>query len=230
MTDHAVGRNGFRGFRQQHRFLWHPSTTGGAGLGINHDAVRLNQTLLEKREQGQQTRGGETSGSRHQLRLGDRRAVPFRQAIDSIAAELGILSIERPGLLGIHLKPLVEGAVAEVGGKIHNPHTTLQQLWRQLACQAIGKTQNREVGAGRNPVGVCRFHHRVIRQGQEGTNRTPALAGTAFTAEKTDGKTLVSLQQADGLEAAIAGGANDSNPSALQRCHRFNRRRFVACH
>ena len=154
MADHAVGRDGFRGLRQQHGLLRHAPSAGGARLGINDDAAGLDQALLEERQQGQQAGGGEATRSSNKLRVSDGRAVPFRQAVDGTAAEFSVLTVEGAGLLGVHLQPLLQGAVAEVGGEVHHPHTPLQQLQCQLTGQAVGEAQNSKIGTGRNPIRI----------------------------------------------------------------------------
>ena len=89
MADHAVGRDGFRGLRQQHRLLRHarppPEVPVLASMMMPLVSIR---PCLRKGQQGQQAGGGEATWSGHKLRVSDGRAVPFRQAVNGTAAEL----------------------------------------------------------------------------------------------------------------------------------------------
>ena len=48
MAHHAIGADRFSGFREQQVLFGRPATTGGAGFGINDDALTFNQPLLQQ--------------------------------------------------------------------------------------------------------------------------------------------------------------------------------------
>ena len=83
---------------------------------------------------------------------------------------VSMLAIELGRLLGVHLAPLLQGAIAEVGGEIHHTNTTLKQLRCQLTGQTVGKTENSEIRRGGDAIGIGRFHKRIIRKRKERTH------------------------------------------------------------
>ena len=131
MAHHPIGGHTLGSLGQQQVFLGGPATTTRAGLGIHHDAAGLDQSLLEEGGEGQQAGGGETARGRHQARLADPLLLPFHQAIHRLLAKLGIAAGKLTRFGGIHLLPLLQRAVAVVGGEIHHLHTPLQQARHQ---------------------------------------------------------------------------------------------------
>ena len=127
MAHHAIGGNGLRGLGQQQVFLGSPTPTRGTGFGIDHDATDVDQSLLQKGQQAQQRSRGEAAWCGHQPGLPDPIGLPLRQAINGALAEMAVAAHHLLGFLGIHPLPLVEGAVAVVGGKIHHPHPPFEQ-------------------------------------------------------------------------------------------------------
>ena len=91
-----------------------PATTGGAGFGINHDALAFNQPLLQQRHQSQQARSGETTRGAHQLGLSEGIASPLHQAINSLLAEGIVLALLRGGFLAVSRRPLAQAGEAVI--------------------------------------------------------------------------------------------------------------------
>ena len=145
MAHHAIRGNTLRSFREQQVFLGGAATATGAGLGIDHDAARFNQTLLQQWRERQQAGRGETTRCRHQPGCGDPLCIPLHKAVHRLSAEIAIAAGEGARLRGVHLVPLLEGAVAIVGGEVHHLHAPLQQRWNQGGGQTIGQAQHRQV-------------------------------------------------------------------------------------
>ena len=208
MPHHAIGGHRFAGLRQQQVLLGGPAATAGAGLGVDHNSTGLHQALLEEGQQPQQGGRGETAGGGHEPRRGDLVGVPLRQSVHRLAAEVGVSTLQLPGFSGIHLLPEAETAVAVVGGEIHHPHAALQQGGHQLGRQAIGQAEHGEIRGGGDRIGFRHLHHRVVRQGQEWGELTPALATASLSPQERHPQAGVALQQTQGLESPIATGAD----------------------
>ena len=54
VAHHPIGSNRLGAFRQQQVLLGSPTTTGGAGFGVDNDAGGVDQPLLQERQQPQQ--------------------------------------------------------------------------------------------------------------------------------------------------------------------------------
>ena len=215
MAHHPVRSHGFGCFRQQQIFFGGATATGSAGFGINDDAPRFNQPLLEEGQQGQQAGGGETARRRHQPGGGDAlRRLPLHQAVNSLITQGAVTAGELAGFGSINLLPLTQGAVAVIGGEIHHPHAPLQQLGHQLGGEAIGQAQYRQIGRCRNRVGVGSVDHQVRGQRQEGHQLTPALAAAAFAPQEGDLQLGVTQQQPQGLQASIPTGTDHGDAFA----------------
>ena len=63
MANHPIGSNRLGAFRQQQVLLGSPTTSGGAGFGVDDNAGGVDQTLLQERQQPQQGGRGETARS-----------------------------------------------------------------------------------------------------------------------------------------------------------------------
>ena len=98
MADDAIGRDAFRGLREQEMLLRRPSAATGARLGVNDDPAGLDQPLLQEGRQRQQACRRETARGCHQARLGNLLLLPFHQAIDGFLAKSGVLAGELAGL------------------------------------------------------------------------------------------------------------------------------------
>ena len=114
MAHHAIGADRFSSFRKQQVLFGRPATTGGAGFGINDDALTFNQPLLQQGHQGQQAGGGETAGGTHQLGLSKSITSPLHQAINSLLAEGIVLALLRGGFLAVGRRPLAEAGEAVI--------------------------------------------------------------------------------------------------------------------
>ena len=216
VAHHAVGGHRLGGLGQQQGFFGGPAAAGGAGLGVDHDAGRFDQPLLEKRKQGQQAGGGKTARGRHQARRADAARLPLHQAVHRFLAEGLVAAGHLPGLGGIDLLPLGQGAVAVIGRKIHHLHTPLQELGNQACRQAIGEAQHGQIRRRRDRFRVGGADHRIARQGQEGHQITPTATAAALPAQEGHGEGGVILQQAQSLQTPIAAGSDHRDACA---CH-----------
>ena len=216
VAHHPIGGHRLGGLSQQQVFLGSPTATGGAALGIDHDAGRFDQPLLEKGQQGQQAGGGKTARGRHQAGGADASLLPLHQAVNSLLAEGLVGSGHLASLGGIHLLPLGQGAVAVVGREIHHLHTPLKELGNQARRQAIGQAQHRQIGRRRDRLRVGGAHHRIARQRHKGHQITPAAAAAALAAQKGHREGGVILEQAQGLQTPIAAGSDHRDACA---CH-----------
>jgi hypothetical protein len=208
VAHHAIGGHRLGRLGQQQVLLGGAPAAAGAGLGVDHDPARLHQALLEEGEQPQQGCGWKAARGGHQPGGRDGVGVPLRQPIHGLGTELGICSPQFAGFGGIHLLPAAQAAVAVVGREVHHPHAALQQGGHQLGRQAIGQAEHREVGGGGDRIRLGHLHHRVVRQGQKGGEFTPALAAAALPTQEGHPQVGVSLEQAQGLQAPVATGAD----------------------
>ena len=116
MAHHPVGGHGLRRFRQQQMLLGGAPAPRRARFCIDHDALAFDQTLLEKRHQGQQAGGGETAGGPHQAGRGQLVSGPFHQPVHRLGAESFVRAVLLPGFSAVGGGPLGKAGEAIVGG------------------------------------------------------------------------------------------------------------------
>ena len=92
-----------------------------------------------------------------------------------------------------------------------------------MARQAIGKAEHRRISGCSNGIRIRALNDQVVAEGQKGRDFRPALAGAALTAKEAHLEMGVILQQAQGLQAAIAGGSNDRDSLERRGRHRPHR-------
>jgi len=85
-----------------------------------------------------------------------------------------------------------------------------------LGRQPIGQAEHGEIGLLGDGCRIRTLDNGVAGQGQEWDQGTPALAAAALAPQKGDRQARVLVEQAQGLQTAVAASAYDRNALA---CH-----------
>jgi len=209
---------------------------GEAGLGVDHDAVRLKQAGGEQRGQREQGGGRVAPGHRHPPRPAQLLAVQLRQAVRP-GAELSWAGMVDavPGWVGSRV---VE---AEVGGEVDHQARGRAQPGGEPGRPAVREGREQHVGALGEPLVHGAEGEIAVGLGEAGVAGGHRLTGAGVPRRPAHPQVRVAGEQAEQLRTGVAGGAKhpgsdrthtNEYPEKLKICNgnaRFGRIFLAEC-
>ena len=210
---HPVRLQAVGGFGVQRADLCLPSRAGDARLAVGDQVQRIDQPRGQQRLVAQLYRGRVAAGQPDDARAADRLAVDLGQAVDRL--------FEQPGAGVRHLVPAFElGRVsqAEVGREVDQPHTGFKQRGRRIHRDPVR-------GGEEHHVAVGQPGRRGIRErdadptAQAGEHLGHRHAGFLARGDRLQVGIRMRGQQAQQLDAGVAGAADDADAQTPGRIH-----------
>ena len=187
-----------------------PARPGHAGLGVDHDLVRLDRLGLQQRHQRKLRAGRVAAGIGDEPRLLDLVAVNLDQAIDRL-----LLQLRRMMLVAVPAR-IGRGVVQPEIGAERSTTLVFGALARRslmtFCVVACGSAQNtRSSAAAFQSTLFDRDQRRQLERRELRKHRAHLLPGPAVGGEQRDLDTRMAQQQPHQFRAGIAGGAENAD-------------------
>mmetsp|Transcript_45096 Transcript_45096/g.141231 ORF Transcript_45096/g.141231 Transcript_45096/m.141231 type:complete len:353 (+) Transcript_45096:196-1254(+) len=194
----AVGVNAVGNLAEERALLGGTPRPGGAAFRVDDDIIRLDEALLEQRDERQLRGRGVAARVRHEARLGDVPAGHLGEAVDGLLLELhGDVRLTVPLLVGVNV------GEAEVRRQVDD-----LDVFRQLldGLLRLGVRQAREDNVHVVVVHVVHgdeVRQRLLRR-ELREHRRERLPGLAVRRQRRDLHERVLQQDAHELRAGVA--------------------------